>query len=117
MEYTRQQIEKMPAGDELNALIGEAFGFRQAATWNGYTCALFWPDYSGGIEKAWMAIMAMRVRGWYSEHTDLTQDSGTEWWSWTFVNTKPPGNQSVSAQAETPALAIWRAALLAILPQ
>lgn len=72
-------------------------------------------QYSTDIAFAWVVLKAMRAKGWYSQHTDLTLDSGAEWWSWTFLNHAPPGNESVTTQAKTAPLAICRAALLALL--
>lgn len=74
-----------------------------------------WPRYSADIAAAWRVVEHLRASGWASAHTDLTVDSGQDWWSWHFTSTVPPGNASVSAQASTPVHAICRAALLTTL--
>jgi hypothetical protein len=138
---TLEEIKNLPAGKELDAAIAEHvlghiwlhnkrygvlrpsdeadlivedghsnYGKHPEGHWIG-------PDdkYSTDLAAAWEVIEAVRKLGWYSQHTDLTLDSGTDWWAWHFLNHAPPGNEQVSAYAATAPLAICRAALLVLL--
>lgn len=132
---TREEILALPTGAALDEMIIE-----QVLGWcktplgklregTRYPDKIVWDTLRGPyaerplgefrpsllLSESWYAVHALRKRGWYSQHTDLTLDSGAEWWSWTFLNHAPPGNESVSATAETAALAICRAALLVLL--
>lgn len=130
---TREEIDALPVGLELDELlIEQLMGWSKTTlgelrTHTRYPDMVVWDTQRGPyagrpvgefqpsllLNDAWFIVHALRKRGWYSQHTDLTLDSGTEWWSWTFLNHAPPGNELVSAQAQTAALAICRAALAA----
>ncbi len=69
---------------------------------------------STDIAAAWQVVERMRELGWFSSHTDLTIDSGQEWWSWHFTDIKPPGSTTVKAQGHTAPHAICLAALAAV---
>lgn len=42
------------------------------------------PHYSTDIAAAWQVVEQMRRAGYVSGCSDLTMDSGQEWWHWTF---------------------------------
>lgn len=129
---------------DLDALIAERImgwhvgkgGARAIAPSPGYEATTYWYDADGramaprvkdvfanlypwspttDIAAAWQVVERMRLLGWTSAMTDLTVDSGTEWWSWHFDQfTPPPGGATVQAQATSPMLAISLAALKAL---
>lgn len=70
----------------------------------------FWCKPSTEIQYAWEVVRKMQLKGFHSSHTDLSEDSGQEWWSWHFTK----GNDSYSAQAESAPMAICLAALKAV---
>jgi hypothetical protein len=72
------------------------------------------PLYSSSIEAAWRVVKKMQEGGWVSSHTDLSLDSGQQWWSWHFSHHASIGGLAYSAQADSPMLAISVAALRAL---
>jgi Phage ABA sandwich domain len=59
-------------------------------------------------------LYMMQNKGFYSQHTDLTLDSGQSWWSWSFTNIDPKNHNTYKAQAETIEKALCLAALKAL---
>jgi hypothetical protein len=70
---------------------------------------------SQNISDAWQVVVAMQSKGFYSQHTDLTPDSGQGWWVWHFIKTGL--EQVFNGYGSTAPVAICQAALLAILEQ
>ena len=64
---------------------------------------------SADIQDAWLVVEKLKQEGFYSFHTDLSLDSGREWWSWHFSK----GVNNYGSQQETAPLAICMAALKA----
>ncbi|MGB3568429.1 MAG: hypothetical protein WBA30_14905 [Priestia megaterium] len=105
---------------EIDALIAEkVMGWSVARFENinvteAYTesCTLIiGEDFSPStkIQTAWLVVEELKQQGFYSFHTDLSLDSGQEWWSWHFSK----GVNNYGSQQETAPLAICMAALKA----
>ncbi len=70
--------------------------------------------YSTNAAAALLVIANMRKRGFGFSCTDLTLDSGQEWWSCHFDDITPPGNTSYSAQGKSFPEAVCLAARKAV---
>lgn len=155
---TKEQIEQMPAGKELDALIAEhifnarridpaqaelikqiAFQFsyhgtsiaqatdtmliRQLPQKNSYTGADFefvQPyDYSSRIDSAWAVVEEMRKDGYLFSLFDVIERDGSMTRAAEFMKLTEFGEEfpTGKAKAETDALAISRAALIAKLEE
>jgi hypothetical protein len=69
---------------------------------------------STDLNQAKGVIYMMQNKGFYSQFTDLTLDSGQPWYSWGFTDTNPMNHETYKVQAETIARALCLAALKAI---
>lgn len=69
------------------------------------------PEYSIDMAEAWEIIEKLRERNQYVQCTDLSLDSGEEWWSWHFHDHASISGEYVSATASTAPIAICLAAL------
>jgi Phage ABA sandwich domain len=69
---------------------------------------------STDLNQAKDVIYMMQNKGFYSQFTDLTLDSGQPWYSWSFTDTNPMKHETYKVQAETIARALCLAALKAI---
>jgi hypothetical protein len=66
------------------------------------------------LNQAKGVIYMMQNKGFYSQFTDLTLDSGQPWYSWGFTDTNPMNHETYKVQAETIARALCLAALKAV---
>jgi hypothetical protein len=66
---------------------------------------------STSINEAWRVVVKLKEQGWLSQCTDLTPDSGKEWWTWRFYDHSSSEKVSVSASGASAPLTICLAAL------
>lgn len=125
---TRDEILKMPAGRELDALVatkvlGYTYDPESWVEW-GITSPdgnregeLFLRAYSTDIAAALEVVEKMRGDNWRFGCSSREFGTGDNWWAWL---ENPPhwessDTKSATAEADTLPLAICRAALLAML--
>ena len=117
---TRDEILAMEAGDETNVLVAQTVMGLDVCTehdgWPGEwcrKCQRHWAeDYSGEIAPAWKVVEKVCVPGGWLFR--LHRSDGV---TWALFDKWPKERLAVQAQAEPncPALAICRAALLAVM--
>lgn len=73
--------EVLEPGDELDQLVAEALGLPPA-------------PYSQDVAKAFEVVFHMRRAGYYAQTTDLTMDTGREWWHWVFYDYMAKGHRA-----------------------
>lgn len=116
MELTRQQIEQMPAGTELDNLIHERVMRLKLSRYVGQDWKYTEACYSIDMADAWQVVEQMQADGWghsHRVHSAAAQSPGCQW---TFMQSGQGPASVCTAEADTPALAICRAALLVFSP-
>ncbi|WP_367078665.1 hypothetical protein [Priestia megaterium] len=65
------------------------------STFGEYGALVIGEDFAPSIDiqDTWLVVEKLKQEGFYSTHTDLSSDTGQEWWSWHFTK----GNDSFSA--------------------
>jgi hypothetical protein len=104
MSQTVEEILEMPAGRELDALLGEMLGLAQQARWEGFTALKSWPAYSTDIAAAFQAFAG---KGWML-YENLENDAN-RWF--VFADDRALEDWRPAGWGETAPLAICRALL------